>query len=90
VLAVPDAPPVRPTPYGVVARDRPGRIDGCRAVGFPRFKEVLRDGRRLRDSVQVDGYLPTAEGIVSGLDPVPLADDPRGEDVLEGQRRRAG
>src|SRR5262245_17442003 len=67
LLTVAESPTVRPSSYGSVARDVPGRISGCRAVGFPRFKEVVRDGLRLRDSVQVDGYVPTAEGIVSRL-----------------------
>lgn len=60
--------PCSPTPCGTIARDAPGQIGGCRAVGFPQFKELRReDGRRLRDSVQVDGYIPVAEGLISGF-----------------------
>jgi tetratricopeptide (TPR) repeat protein/RecA/RadA recombinase len=58
----------RPTPCGTVARDVPGQIGECRAVGFPQFKELRSEGgRRLRDSVQVDGYIPIAEGLISGF-----------------------
>ncbi|MBP2708694.1 trypsin-like peptidase domain-containing protein [Microbispora sp. RL4-1S] len=56
----------QPAVFGWVSRERPGRIGRGRAVGFPRFKEISRAGRRLRDSVQVDGYVPTADGMVSG------------------------
>lgn len=66
VLAVPGVRAEQPAAYGMVSRETPGRIADCRTIGFPRFKEVRRDGRRIRDSVQVDGYLPSAEGLVSG------------------------
>ncbi|MFF8293560.1 trypsin-like peptidase domain-containing protein [Streptomyces sp. NPDC016309] len=52
--------------FGVVDRETPGRVAGIRAIGFPRFKEAVRRGRKVRDSAQVDGYIPTAEGMVSG------------------------
>ena len=56
-----------PLDFGTVSRSVPGRIENARAVGFPRFKEVRACmGCRIRDSVQVDGHLPTAEGLVSG------------------------
>lgn len=67
LLEVPDAPPPQErTVYGLVSQAIAGQIGGCRAVGFPRFKEAIRAGRRMRDSVQVDGYIPTADGLVSG------------------------
>ena len=42
-----------------VERDRFGRVDGCIAVGFPRWR---KDGDQRR-SAQVDGIVPTAEGL---------------------------
>ena len=58
----------QPTRCATVARDAPGQIGHCRVVGFPQFKELTRDGgRRVRDSIQVDGYIPLAEGLISGF-----------------------
>jgi hypothetical protein len=42
-----------------IDRDRVGRVDGCIAVGFPRWR---KDGDQRR-SAQVDGIVPTAEGL---------------------------
>src|SRR5262245_57191362 len=33
LLSVTESPTVRPSSYGSVARDVPGRVSGCRAVG---------------------------------------------------------
>src|SRR3954468_20085265 len=54
-------------PYALIARDPPGRVGGSRAIGFPRFKETPGSAeRRVRDPVQVEGWIPTAEGLISG------------------------
>ena len=45
-------------------RGRVDRVSGCAAVGFPRWR---KDGDRRR-SAQVDGWLPTAEGLESTAD----------------------
>lgn len=42
-----------------VDRSRVKRVSGCAAVGFPRWR---KDGDR-RKSAQVEGWLPTAEGL---------------------------
>lgn len=47
-----------------VDRSRVDRVTGCVAVGFPRWK---KDGD-LRRSAQVDGWVPTAEGLESTAD----------------------
>ena len=47
-----------------VDRSRVDRVSGCVAVGFPRWR---KDGDRRR-SAQVDGWLPTAEGLESTAD----------------------
>jgi hypothetical protein len=47
-----------------VDRDQVGQVDGCVAVGFPRWR---KDGVQRR-SAQVDGRVPTAEGLVSTAD----------------------
>ena len=47
-----------------VDRGRVDRVSGCAAVGFPRWR---KDGDRRR-SAQVDGWLPTAEGLESTAD----------------------
>ena len=47
-----------------VDRSLVDRVSGCAAVGFPRWR---KDGDRRR-SAQVDGWLPTAEGLESTAD----------------------
>ncbi len=47
-----------------VGRERVDRVSGCTAVGFPRWR---KDGDRRR-SAQVDGSVPTAEGLESTAD----------------------
>ena len=47
-----------------VDRSRVDRVSGCAAVGFPRWR---KDGD-LRRSAQVEGWLPTAEGLESTAD----------------------
>lgn len=47
-----------------VDRSRIDRVGGCRAVGFPRWR---RDGDQRR-SAQVDGWMPTGEGLESTAD----------------------
>ena len=47
-----------------VDRSRIDRVSGCAAVGFPRWR---KDGDRRR-SAQVEGWLPTAEGLESTAD----------------------
>ena len=47
-----------------VDRSRVDRVSGCVAVGFPRWR---KDGDRRR-SAQVEGWLPTAEGLESTAD----------------------
>jgi hypothetical protein len=54
---------------GRVDRSVAVRLVGCVALGFPHWKRI--DGRRVL--AQVDGYVPTAEGLeVTGLDTVRL------------------
>ena len=55
-----DVPPLR---YGVVDRSAPAVVKGCRAVGFPRFKERVQEPKPLRLSAQVDGEIPTGENL---------------------------
>ena len=45
-------------------RSRVDRVSGCAAVGFPRWR---KDGDR-RKSAQIEGWLPTAEGLESTAD----------------------
>jgi WD40 repeat protein len=47
-----------------VAHDQVNRVDGCTAVGFPRWRKAAGQRR----SAQVDGHLPTAEGLESTAD----------------------
>ena len=47
-----------------VGRGRVDRVSGCTAVGFPRWR---KDGD-MRRSAQVDGSVPTAEGLESTAD----------------------
>jgi len=46
--------------FGAVARDAQHNVERCTAVGFPRFKERREGGGGpvLRDSAQLDGYIP--------------------------------
>jgi WD40 repeat protein len=55
-----DTPPPR---YGAVDRSAPTVVKGCRAVGFPRFKERVQEPKPLRLSAQVDGEIPTGENL---------------------------
>jgi hypothetical protein len=57
LLKVPSAPEVEPLGCGLVNRDIALWVDGCQALGFPRWKRS--NGRVL---AQVRGYIPTAEG----------------------------
>jgi hypothetical protein len=43
-------------------------IGGCRAIGFPRFRERAREAGKppLRDTARLDGYVPVGQGLVSG------------------------
>jgi tetratricopeptide (TPR) repeat protein len=50
--------------YARVDRNHFGRVDGCVAVGFPRWK---KDGDQRR-SAQVEGMIPTAEGLEETAD----------------------
>jgi Trypsin-like peptidase domain len=61
ILTVPGARALDPLRYGQVNRSVVARVDGCHALGFPRWK--VSDGRI---AAQVDGYIPTAEGLPSG------------------------
>ena len=47
-----------------IDRDQVGQVDGCVAVGFPRWR---KDGDQRR-SAQVNGRVPTAEGLESTAD----------------------
>jgi len=47
-----------------VARDQWARVEDCSAVGFPRWRKA----GDLRRSAQVDGHVPTAEGLESTAD----------------------
>jgi tetratricopeptide (TPR) repeat protein len=58
--SIPDAPWAR---YGIVDRRGASVVKECRAIGFPRFKERPTGGNRLRNSVQLDGEIPTGENI---------------------------
>ena len=50
--------------YARVDRSRVDRVSECAAVGFPRWR---KDGDR-RKSAQIEGWLPTAEGLESTAD----------------------
>ena len=55
---------LRQLKYAQVDRSRIDRVSGCTAVGFPRWR---KDGDRQR-SAEVDGWIPTAEGLDSAAD----------------------
>ncbi|MET7921808.1 tetratricopeptide repeat protein [Streptomyces avermitilis] len=61
VLEVPNAEPLEPMGYARVDRSMATRLEGCQALGFPWWK-VSRGERLL---VQLDGYVPTAEGLTA-------------------------
>ena len=54
-------------------------VEGCWAVGFPRFQERTRDGRDrpVRESARVDGYIPMGEGMVEGRPTLAAIRSPR-------------
>jgi hypothetical protein len=59
VLLVPELPSVGALDCALVDRRVAADIEGCQALGFPLWKDG-RDGPRL---AQVDGKIPTAEGV---------------------------
>jgi hypothetical protein len=73
ILNVTD-PNFRDAPEAIVQfaelnRDRADLLQGCWAIGFPRFKEkdLAPSGRsKLRDTVQIDGKIPLASNLKSG------------------------
>lgn len=84
------SPEILPRPYLQFARinDKPTietpNIEGCWAIGFPRFQEKVRPGRnkRLRESARVDGFIPMGEGLVEGLLTLSVTRAPRDIDNL--------
>ncbi|MGO9959763.1 MAG: hypothetical protein ACLP50_27930 [Solirubrobacteraceae bacterium] len=70
-----------PAPVGFASIDRgsPDTVDGCWAVGFPRFKERARggDGRPLRDAAHVHGSIAPGANRISGLLELSVTATPR-------------
>ncbi|MFH8802622.1 tetratricopeptide repeat protein, partial [Streptomyces sp. NPDC017936] len=60
VLLVPGLGSMPPLGFARVNRGIAGAIDGCQALGFPRWKRSPKS----RILVQLDGRIPTAEGLV--------------------------
>ena len=63
VLEVPSAPEVEPLGFARVNRTIAASVQDCQALGFPRWK--TSNGRIL---VQLDGFVPTAEGLMAATD----------------------
>ncbi|MFJ9821824.1 tetratricopeptide repeat protein [Streptomyces sp. NPDC101151] len=61
VLEVPDADPTERLRCARVDRSRATKVEGCQALGFPRWKASGSD----RILVQIDGFVPTAEGLTA-------------------------
>jgi TPR repeat protein len=61
-ISIPDAEGLLPLGYARVNRDTISTIEGCAALGYPAFKKD-KDG--YRRSVQVNGFIPTAEGFTA-------------------------
>ncbi|WP_200939315.1 serine protease, partial [Arthrobacter sp. Leaf337] len=61
-ISIPDAERLPPLGYARVDRDTVATIEGCVALGFPAFK---KDQDGYRRSVQVNGFIPTAEGFTA-------------------------
>jgi len=59
VLVTPDAAKISPLDFVRVDRTTANVLEGCVAIGFPRWKKVGDQ----RQSAQVDGYIPTLEGL---------------------------
>lgn len=57
VLSAPDLPAVQPLSCARVNTWIAARIDGCVALGFPKWNDTTSKRR-----AQADGYVPTAEG----------------------------
>lgn len=56
------------------------RVDGCAAVGFPRFMEIGGTGHAgppLRETAQVDGYVPVLSGLVTDMLTLRVTSAPR-------------
>jgi tetratricopeptide (TPR) repeat protein len=79
LLRVEDLKPAAlPVAFARIDRDRPGRIEDCRTIGFPRFKERSLTGHpSVRETAQIDGYIPTGEGLISGYLTLKMASAPR-------------
>lgn len=58
------APVIGKLACGAVDRSCLGRVAGCVAVGFPRWKK----DRDKRSAAQVNGWIPTAEGLETAAD----------------------
>ena len=58
-----------PVGFALIDRGSPDTVDGCWAVGFPRFKERARgpDDRPLRDAAHVHGSIAPGANRISGL-----------------------
>jgi hypothetical protein len=71
ILKVPGAEELPYVPVALVDRNSAiaAFIDGCAAVGYPEFQEVMRDlnGVSLRETAQVRGYIAPLSGLVEGL-----------------------
>jgi hypothetical protein len=65
VLFAPSLPAVEPLACAVLDRTVPREVEGCRALGFPVWKDAAV-GPRL---AQVPGKIPTAEGVDPRADP---------------------
>jgi WD40 repeat protein len=78
ILEVPDVvvdvPPLR---YGAVDQSAAAMVEGCWAVGFPRFKEREHDPKPLRLSAQVNGEIPTGSNLDQPLLTLQVKGSPR-------------
>ena len=56
--------------FAKLNRDSPDLLQGCWAIGFPKFKEkelTFAGGSRLRDTAQINGEIPLGSNVISGM-----------------------
>ena len=55
--------------YARIDRNTPTTavVQGCTVVGYPEFKKIGKKAAAVRDTVQIDGHIPTSEDLASGL-----------------------
>lgn len=66
-------------PIAVVDRDTSSGalVEGCWAVGYPAFQEDQRQGRLVRETAHVAGYIPPLSGLVGGMISLQVTQSPR-------------